>query len=582
MAEITSGYPRVIYDAQTRGTTLPKHLAVEMWSTFGANDGSDLGLATKFPLQEGDNSVTNARECHTGENNGSAQRRLAPRRGKYSDLPGLQWMKDISMNISSWSGNTGDENCANGSTRDHVAGGPYTQMFHWHVLECAGYDYLTLYWQAHCLSYEGLTMEGVGSLADATAASFSDYTRLVATGMPSIDSRESIFSIPKIVRMNSYDKLAYENQSLYNADPRTLSGTGVASTNVITFPRAHGALAGDAITFTAAPTGITANSVYYVIASGLTTVAMKVSTTVGGAEVDITADGTATIGNLARTFTASAATDVLTFTNNHGKADGEPVQLWNTGGALPATASTPHLTVGKTYYARDVTPTTMKLALLPGGAALDLTGTGTGTHGILLNQHDPGTGVRASAFLASENTGSLNLTPQQWIQGGQPLWAKWRMTTYPGTDVWYHYDEIHPKIGFETLGTELAIGGLQGQNGPMFSQYGRIWKTGATRQAKFVGPGDYFEATIQVGYPNTRTVATNAGAVGGTPTNAYLTYQPDLFITGLARIAFCIGGISMSWDGSGSGNCLVSNPVSPATAPRQHIRGRLVAVLSRR
>ena len=72
-------------------------------------------------------------------------------------------------------------------------------------------------------------------------------------------------------------------------------------------------------------------------------------------------------------FTAVAATDVVTAVG-HWYADGDPVPIWNTGGAVPAGLS------AGTYYARDVSGDTLKLAATSGGAAVDIEGTGTGTH----------------------------------------------------------------------------------------------------------------------------------------------------------------------------------------------------------
>ena len=72
-------------------------------------------------------------------------------------------------------------------------------------------------------------------------------------------------------------------------------------------------------------------------------------------------------------FTA-ATTDVLTW-SNRTPVDGELVRLTNTGGALPAGLST-----ATNYYVRDASGYTCKLAATSGGAAIDITGTGTGTH----------------------------------------------------------------------------------------------------------------------------------------------------------------------------------------------------------
>lgn len=61
--------------------------------------------------------------------------------------------------------------------------------------------------------------------------------------------------------------------------------------------KAHGLTTNDPVVFNAEglgvtlPTGVTAETVYYVIASGLTTDVFKVSATLGGATINVTADG---------------------------------------------------------------------------------------------------------------------------------------------------------------------------------------------------------------------------------------------------------------------------------------------------
>lgn len=67
------------------------------------------------------------------------------------------------------------------------------------------------------------------------------------------------------------------------------------TTDLVSSP-AHGLSAGDAVVFRddeggTLPTGITEGSIYFVIASGLTTDVFKVSTTSGGSTIDITATG---------------------------------------------------------------------------------------------------------------------------------------------------------------------------------------------------------------------------------------------------------------------------------------------------
>jgi hypothetical protein len=83
-------------------------------------------------------------------------------------------------------------------------------------------------------------------------------------------------------------------QDIYFADTSVVTGaTATASTNLVN-KTSHGLVAGDRIYFTklTGGTGLALNMSYYVIASGLTTGVFKVSTTLGGAERDITVNYT--------------------------------------------------------------------------------------------------------------------------------------------------------------------------------------------------------------------------------------------------------------------------------------------------
>jgi len=73
-------------------------------------------------------------------------------------------------------------------------------------------------------------------------------------------------------------------------------------------------------------------------------------------------------------ISADASTDVITATG-HGYTDGDLVRFWNTGGALPT-----GLSANTDYYVRDATATTFKVSANSGGAAVDITGAGTGTN----------------------------------------------------------------------------------------------------------------------------------------------------------------------------------------------------------
>lgn len=75
-----------------------------------------------------------------------------------------------------------------------------------------------------------------------------------------------------------------------------------------------------------------------------------------------------------QTFTADATTDLLT-KNEHGVQHGDQVLFTNAGGALPAGLATV-----TRYFAINVNPLAFSVATTPNGAAVDITGAGTGTH----------------------------------------------------------------------------------------------------------------------------------------------------------------------------------------------------------
>jgi len=80
-------------------------------------------------------------------------------------------------------------------------------------------------------------------------------------------------------------------------------------------------------------------------------------------------------GAYGTTFTANASTDVLTG-SGHARISGDKVRLTTTG-TLPG-----GLAINTDYFVRDVSGSTFKLAATVGGAAIDITSTGTGVHSL--------------------------------------------------------------------------------------------------------------------------------------------------------------------------------------------------------
>ena len=76
-----------------------------------------------------------------------------------------------------------------------------------------------------------------------------------------------------------------------------------------------------------------------------------------------------------QTFTADAATDSLTTPGPQAWAVNDPLVLLNVGGGLPAP-----LVAGTTYYVKTAASDVYTLSATAGGATIDLTTAGTGTH----------------------------------------------------------------------------------------------------------------------------------------------------------------------------------------------------------
>lgn len=133
--------------------------------------------------------------------------------------------------------------------------------------------------------------------------------------------------------------------------------------------------------------------------------------------------------NTGTTFTADAGTDFITATS-HGLADGDHIFLTNVGGALPA-----GLSVNTSYYVRDKTTNTFKVTATVGGAAVDITGAGTGTHSFHTQFKVPdlrssvplglGQRTRTMSFTGDTDvdpaTDTITVTSNDWLHTGQAV-----------------------------------------------------------------------------------------------------------------------------------------------------------------
>ena len=213
-------------------------------------------------------------------------------------------------------------------------------------------------------------------LCDATAYSASTYPTLAAVMIP----KASVFGRGTAVGTFTVD----------------------TSTDIVT-SASHGLSDGAIVhvaSTTTLPTGLSANTVYYVISATSST--FKLSLTSGGGAIDISSTGSGThsvydefqvpdfrglmpmgagTGSLTFNFATTdidTGTEVITVPSNTSLYTGQPI-VYTTSGTVAG-----DLVASTTYYAIRLSATTISiadsLALALAGTAHNLTGTGSGTH----------------------------------------------------------------------------------------------------------------------------------------------------------------------------------------------------------
>jgi hypothetical protein len=120
--------------------------------------------------------------------------------------------------------------------------------------------------------------------------------RFTATTLPTgISAGTTYYVISEGLTAGVFKVSARPYLSAVNLGTQVTAGTLTVNSTADTFTAtAHGLTAGSIVQFggTPVPTGITAGANYYVIAGGLTSDVFKVSTTLGGTAVNVTANGT--------------------------------------------------------------------------------------------------------------------------------------------------------------------------------------------------------------------------------------------------------------------------------------------------
>lgn len=208
-------------------------------------------------------------------------------------------------------------------------------------------------------------------LAQEAAAEAGDLTALLAFLWP-VGAKLEHFGFTAPTNFLAADGSAVSRATyaaLLAVITKTATVTFNTTTDVINWT-AHGLVAGDAVRFYttgALPTGLTANTTYYVIASGLTADVFKVATTAGGAAINLS--GTPSGTNTARYAPYGHGDGTTTFN----------LPTWNDGRFTRATGGTAALRGA--LQTEMIGPHDHDLTIDSGGAHTHTYGPKQGTYG---------------------------------------------------------------------------------------------------------------------------------------------------------------------------------------------------------
>lgn len=230
-------------------------------------------------------------------------------------------------------------------------------------------------------------LNGVGAGAFSSSTTFTTLTGtpvMTSPGAAEASSKGWPYGIVSATGIQATSTITMEVGK--QSSTATIGMTAAGATDLITRTdgAVHGLVADDTVTFlnvtNAAP--LVVGTTYWVIASGLTTTAFKLATTLGGTAIDITGTGAGSMmvdkkaAFSSTALTTAAATNLLTRTDGaqHGLVETDVVYFTAVVNGAPLAVATPYYVI-----ASGLTTTVFKVAATPGGTEIDLTQSGTGT-----------------------------------------------------------------------------------------------------------------------------------------------------------------------------------------------------------
>ena len=476
----------------------------------------------------------NNEETHGGENNGSSRRVFCPASAKYADMQGLgDWVNRRAFGFFH-SGNGADPARGGGTagqinTVDYITGMPDMRTEHVHAIDVDGYDKLRIEWSAECLDYEGLAIDWANVPSNTPLTFWADSVFACAFGAHVIEEGLDYVNFAPGLWANANDPLSGEGVGSNLASLQSLNDNDVDNTPTTRWTVTGGfAISGGAAVYTHAGGGGTltqtsANFAAAVLASHRYRVQYQVTanTLTGSPTMELSG-----VSASAVTLPRTVGTHFIEFTS-HATPGNFVITV--------AASASGGITLDNIYLTLDLTPGSLR---------------------------------RPRPMFTAPNNGVYNEPAMIAVAGALAMRGQ---SFIFGADSPTRYSRMAAPRGLpDVVGAgQVAWGALQ---------YGWTQRlSDGTCYGKLPRGGDRYKVVIEVGHPQFSTTASTQPSVNDS--------QPvELNITGLERVYFSLASIGVAFAPTGPGltpEYLISQPVGPATAPRQHIKGRLYAILSK-
>jgi len=416
------------------------------------------------------------------------------------------------------------------NTVDYITGMPDLRTEHLHAIDLVtpdgkGFDRCRIVWKGECIDYEGLAIDWP-NVPDSTNNQWADEVYACAWGEEWINPAKPYMNFPPALWANNNDTLAGEGVGSNFASNQVLANN--ALTGGTSWSGANGFVVGGSNT-----------AVYTHNASGGT-----LTQTTGNFV-------SAVVASKRYILTYQVTASTIAGTLSLGTISSAPV-------SLPITVATHQVRFTSAASAGNFVITA---ASSSGGITLD--------NIFLTIDMQPGADKRPRPMITTSSNGGF-FDPFTLISPSGALAIRGHSFLPGADDPGRGYGFTRAPLGLPKSGQQVAWGALQ---------YGRTQKIGSSPYGKLPTNGDRYKVVLDIGIPTFATPGT------GAPSISQDTMPIDLKVNGLERIYFAMCSVGVAFAANTppglTPEYLYSTPVGPATAPRQHVKGTLFAVLTR-